>query len=58
MCDDPPYTPGSSSKNRKWHSKGEDAPDLECATPELSQGYRLDTWLLKKCYKWNWIKVT
>jgi hypothetical protein len=43
MCDDPPYVPSGHSKNRKGQSKREDAPDLECATPELSQGYRLDT---------------
>jgi hypothetical protein len=48
--DDPPYVPGSSYKSRKGQSKTQDAPDLECATPELSQGYRLYTQFLNNCY--------
>jgi len=46
--DDPTYVPGSCS--RKGQPKTQDAPDLECATPELSQGYRLFTQFLNKCY--------
>jgi len=46
--DDPTYVPGSCS--RKGQPKTQDAPDLECTTPELSQGYRLFTQFLNKCF--------
>ncbi|KDR14894.1 hypothetical protein L798_11113 [Zootermopsis nevadensis] len=41
MCDDPSFLPWSRRRNSKGQPKKEVAPDLECASPELSQGYRI-----------------